>query len=345
MIFTNEPLHGGDFKKQFMARLNGADELTVAVGYFGARLVDDLTPKLVAVSKRGRCRLLFGMVFHGGLTPAQKKTLETLDEKLRQGVTGSGVFISVKPYHGKIYQIDNDFFLGSSNFSVEGFKTRWEATVAVSDSGVKIATRNYLDFLFSQKTTVDLNQVQLNQKQKSAPQRPSKYLKDYVCNQPLPGPVMGSMNIKLRVDNQTASSLNLYFEEGRITKETGLYKPRPWYEVEITARAEERKNSLYPPSAPVKGGKSRTGWFYAYIQEKSKIYKLHMKISSAGGKAIMTSRESGGRETLGRYIKGKLEASGILQRGEMITSDTLAAYGRDYITLRKIDDKNYILEF
>ena len=70
-----------------------------------------------------------------------------------------------------------------------------------------------------------------------------------------------------------------------------------------------------------------------------------MEVCSAGGKAIMSSRESGGRETLGRFIKGRLEAAGVLQRGGLITSDTLAAYGRDSITLQKIDDKNYILEF
>jgi hypothetical protein len=347
MIYTNEKTHGGDFKKQFVSRLNAADDLTVAAGYFGTKLVEDLTHKLTAVANRGRCRLLFGMVFHGGLSPDQKKALVTLDSNLRQasGRQGSGVFISVKPYHGKIYQIDDAIFLGSSNFSVEGFKTRWEATSALTDPSVKTATRKYLDFLFSQKTTVDLGQVKLNKKQRTAPQKPSRFLKDYEFHQPLPGPVVGSIDIKLRVDVQPASSLNLYFEPGRKTSRTGLYQPRPWYEVEVTTSAADRRDPLFPPTAPVPGSKSRKGSFYAYITEKGQIYRVRMEICSDGGKALMTSRESGGRETLGRYIKGKLEAAGVLQHGELITSDTLAAYGRDYITLRKIDNRNYILEF
>ncbi len=348
MLFTNDIKHGGEFKKQFVSRLHAAGDLTVAAGYFGTKLVEDLTPKLTAVALRGRCRLLFGMVFHGGLTPDQKKALVALDTKLRQASAGkgSGVFISVKPYHGKIYQIDDDIFLGSSNFSMEGFKTRWEATSALTDPTVKSATRKYLNFLFSEKTTVALSQVKLIRKKRTAPPKPSRYLNDYRYNQPLPGAVIGSMDIKLRVDVQPASSLNLYFEPGRKTGRTGTYKPRPWYEVEVTARAKEIKNPLYPPSNLIKkGSKSRRGWFYVYIQENGIYYRLKMEVCSAGGKAIMSSRESGGRETLGRFIKGRLEAAGVLQRGGLITSDTLAAYGRDSITLQKIDDKNYILEF
>ena len=70
-----------------------------------------------------------------------------------------------------------------------------------------------------------------------------------------------------------------------------------------------------------------------------------MNVASDLGKAIMTGEESGGRETLGRIIKGKLEDSKVLRYGERITSQTLEDYGQDYIKLTKIDDDNYILEF
>ena len=51
------------------------------------------------------------------------------------------------------------------------------------------------------------------------------------------------------------------------------------------------------------------------------------------------------REILGEYIKGKLEREGHLERLETITLDTLRNYGRDYISLKKIKDKTYYLEF
>ena len=51
------------------------------------------------------------------------------------------------------------------------------------------------------------------------------------------------------------------------------------------------------------------------------------------------------REILGEYIKGKLEREGHLERLETITIDTLRNYGRDYISLKKIKDKTYYLEF
>ena len=51
------------------------------------------------------------------------------------------------------------------------------------------------------------------------------------------------------------------------------------------------------------------------------------------------------REILGEYIKGKLEREGHLERLETITIDTLRNYGQDYISLKKIKDKTYYLEF
>ena len=67
-----------------------------------------------------------------------------------------------------------------------------------------------------------------------------------------------------------------------------------------------------------------------------------MITASAGYKAITTK---GNREILGEYIKGKLEREGCLERLETITIDTLRNYGRDYISLKKIKNKSYYLEF
>ena len=131
------------------------------------------------------------------------------------------------------------------------------------------------------------------------------------------------MDIKLRVDNQPASSLNLYFDKGRKTK-NGLYTPRPWYEVELTASAVEYRNPFYPKSEKrEEGKKSRQGSFNVYIKEGEDFYMLKMKVASDNGKAIMSSSENGGRQTLGSYIKGKLESAGVLKFGERITSDVL----------------------
>jgi len=59
-------------------------------------------------------------------------------------------------------------------------------------------------------------------------------------------------------------------------------------------------------------------------------------------KAIATYNE---RHIFGEFIKGKLEKNGCLNKYERITSTTLEMYGKDYIELKKISDKEYILEF
>ena len=345
MIFTNNKKHGGTFRTQFMDRVKKAKKLTIATGYFGADLVREVESKLVAISKRGECRILLGMVFHGGVSEKQRKCIAGLDSKLRAINPDNGVYISRKDYHGKIYQIDEEVYIGSSNFSKEGFDTRWECTATINDSQSVAETTDYLDFLFSQKTTAKLRDVQLNTKAKVGKIKPSKQLTDYIVKALPAGEIVSQQNITLRVDRQPASSLNLYFDKGRKNK-NGLYAPRPWYEIEITASAKDRSDPCYPHSKlKVTGKKSREGTFNAYIEEGSSVYMLKMKVASDNGKALMTGKASGGRETLGRYIKGKLENANVLKHGERITSDVLEAYGRDYITLKKIDDENYILEF
>ena len=59
---------------------------------------------------------------------------------------------------------------------------------------------------------------------------------------------LSETKIRLRVDEQPRSSLNLYFEKGRKNPKTGKYSPRPWYEVEITSEKNERTKD-YPKGA------------------------------------------------------------------------------------------------
>lgn len=345
MIFTNEKVHGGSFKAKFSNRLKRANNLTIATGYFGTDLIHELESMIVDVSKKGRCRILLGMVFHGGITEKQKKCLAELDSKLREINPSNGIYISRKDYHGKVYQIDDEIFVGSSNFSRSGFESRWECTAQINDESTQKETVRYLNFLFSQKTTERFSDVEFFSRSKPVSLRASKFLKDYKVSALPSGSIVDQMDIELRVDSQPASSLNLFFDIGR-KNPNGLYAPRPWYEIEITASAVDIRNTCYPKSELVhEEGKSRKGKFFAYIEDAGLFYRLEMKVASANGKALMTSRACGGRETLGRYIKGKLEDKGLLKKGDQITSETLEEYGRNFIRFKKVDDKNYILEF
>jgi hypothetical protein len=352
-IFTNHKDYGGTFLKEFESNLRTSDNLTIASGYIGATTIEDLEDSLISLAKRGKCKILIGMIYHGGVTSKQNKALTALDNKLRAISKDNGVYISRQQYHGKIYEFKSNqntrLYSGSSNFSKEGFSSRLECTTPIIDTDTKINVSSYLHHLFTLETTILLKDAELRiHRKKKTRTKASKELSDYEVSAmefPDISNALGTCNIKLRVDSQPRSSFNLYFDKGRKNSH-GKYAPRPWYEVEITTTADEISSPYYPTSKLREAGKkARKGSFNAFIQYEDKYYKIKMVVHADNGKNISSDRESGGRETLGRIIKGKLENSGLLSEGEVITSDILDAYGRDYIMLIKISDNSYILDF
>lgn len=355
-LFTNSPdVAGHNFKREFKSKITNSKELIIASGYFGVSSITEHQSDIVNLSKFGICKILVGMVFHGGLTKKQKEVLIKLDDRLRKINSSNGVYISIKPYHGKIYffrsKTDDteSLYLGSSNFSEEGFASRHECTALIQHEQTKDDVTNYLAHLFNTKIAKPLGQVELRVKTTTATAPASKLLEDYkisAIEYPDAAKSLGVCYITLRVDDQPNSSLNLYFDKGRKNPKTGLYAPRPWYEIEITSSKTDRESPFYPKSRLIKqDSKARKGTFTAYAKDDENFYKFTMGVYSDNGKAISTLDESGGRTTLGMFIKGKLERCGLLSIGERITSDTLLEYGKNTIDFIKISDDVYILDF
>jgi len=209
---------------------------------------------------------------------------------------------------------------------------------------------DYLANLFDKRLAKRIEDVELRKKVGGDGVRPSKLLKDYEIDEkdyPDIEKSIGVCPIKLRVDEQPQSGLNLYFSKGR-KNQKNQYATRPWYEVEIGTEKKDRDNEFYPVTeinAKKDGGKSREGSFEAYANDDGKFYKFKMRVSADFGKNIASSNESGGRETLGKFIKGKLEKRGLINEGDVITSETLMDYGNDTLELHKISDSAYILNF
>jgi len=171
-------------------------------------------------------------------------------------------------------------------------------------------------------------------------------LQKFLINQsdyPSEDDVLGVCEIKLRVNSQPRSSLNLSFGAGRMNQ-TGRYQSRPWFEVELSASVNEIKSEFYPKSEFISPNrKTKKGRFISYIKYQHNYYRLEMKVHADNGKNI--SSVSGGREALGQIIKGKLVNSNSLKPGELITSETLMNYGRDIVELHKLSDDSYVLKF
>ena len=349
-LITNDSSFGGKFIAQFRDELSLSSGLVIASGYFGAATISELESSLVKIGSKGICKILLGMVYFGGVSKKQLNALTDLDIKLRSANPQNGVFITKKEYHGKVYKFigpekDSKIYVGSSNFSPNGFEYRRECNLVVEDPKLKDNISKYLEFLFNDKDTHNLDEVELSRKSRKKSANIGNLEEFLIKSSEYPDAekIIGSCGIKLRVDEQPISSLNLFFGKGR-KDSNGRYQPRPWYEIELSANKNEINHEFYPDSRKKSQDKnSKEGDFIAYAKNNGKFYKFEMKVHGDYGKNI--SSHSGGRSTLGRLLKGKLEQKGLLSIGERVSSETLHEYGNDTVRLHKLQGDRYILDF
>jgi len=357
-LFTNSKYSGNNFEEEFKSSLKYASHLEVASGYFSYELLNELKPDFLKIASLGSCKLLFGMIYRERGSKKQIDCLINLNRELRKINSESGVYITIENYHGKIFRfLSNNYgekiYIGSSNLSYSGFGTNKEFNLEIKDEQDKRNIRTFLEYLFHEKETnkkigFPLEDIELRQKNdKEDKETGENSLKNFEITKdsfPLKRIDLPKMKIKHRPQKQPKSSLNLYFGKGRKVKRDGrdLWTPRGWFEVEITSQKNEQLNNIYP-----KDDTKEFEWT-AYIKDnvegKEKYYKIPM-ISCSGKegspKAIQSKND---RHILGALIKGKMERSGALRKYELITQETLASYGRDYIELHKINSKEYFME-
>ena len=282
------------------------------------------------------------MIYHEGVGKEQKRVLLDLHRDLRNINSDSGVYVSLTPYHGKVYRFYSDaeesIYVGSSNFSASGFYTNSEFNAKLEDPLTKSEVVGFLRYAFntSNNFVAPLDKVELLVKStkvgSSVTNAARNTLEQFrIKKSDFPSmPALSSTVIKLRVDQQPNSSLNLFFDRGRKTS-GGIYTPRPWFEVEVTTtKAERNQNADYPK-----------GEFVAYVKDRG-YFKIPMITASDGFKAIASR---GNRAILGEFIKGKLQRLGFLQLYERVTAETLMEYGNDTFILEKIADKEYYMKF
>lgn len=338
-VFSNLQQHGGNFEDEFKRNITTCNSLVIASGYFGVSVLEKYKSSLLQVAERGSCKILVGMVFHEGVSASQKRALEQLHSDLCQASVDSGVYITLRNYHGKIYKFtdgeEESIYVGSSNFSDSGFRTNYEFNTLVQEVETRQQVNAFIKFIFSDRCDFvqPLHMVELVVKGTKTKIEKQEYenlqsMEIGADDYPISSPT-NFITIQLRPDAQPNSSLNLCFEAGRKSK--GKYAPRPWYEVEITSIKSERAQQGFP-----------RGEFTAYIKDENRFYRIPMITASDDFKAL-TSK--GNRSILGMVIKDKLERVGALKRGERITSETLVDYGNDTITLKMVSEKNYLFEF
>jgi hypothetical protein len=116
----------------------------------------------------------------------------------------------------------------------------------------------------------------------------------------------------------------------------GYEIPRSWYEVELIVPKQITESSEYP-----KADSDGEGGVFQVITDDGWSFKC--KVSGDFSKNL---RSEGDLKILGKWIKGRLENSGALNPGDIVTNKTFEIYGRSYMTLSKIDgDDRWLLDF
>lgn len=340
-MFTNVKNHGGEIGNMLKPKFRNAQAIQVASGYVSYDVLSQYQPHFNRVASSGnRARLLLGMAFYEGLNKKCLDLARNLSQNLQQYQNGSGVFVSFyRKYHGKVFSFDYgqsiEYLVGSANFSRSGLAGNIECTVPVTDTNTKQNLSQFLDFLFDANNAVSI--LKANIISRGSPQYLNTVSTSFLQNLQTYNPATINqvqhplLEVPLDSPAKTPrSNFNVYFGKGRKDSNTGFVRPRPWYEVEIIARAKVRSSPLYP-----------IGDFTAYTDDG---YIIPMKTSSLSSQ-YKNIRSRDGLQVFGEWIKGKLQRSGALQPLTPVTPGTLNIYGKDKLILYKINQTDYYMEF
>ncbi len=347
-MYTNTEEHGGNFIDILDDNFKFATSISIATGYASYSVIESYFDDFVTNARLGgKSRLLLGMAFSEGLNPKAREVAQKLNSELLAFKNGSGVYLSRYRFHGKIYSFEHkemsNVFVGSSNFSVSGTKSNIECMVPLLIDSEKKKVSNFLDDLFSggkPALSVTIDKINVRSKTEAligfSDQEKWDQLKKYDPKEKLEE-IQRNDYPKVIIDlKRTAimpkSSLNVFFGKGRErtdkSKQTTI-TPRKWYEIEIVCiRSFVDSNEAYP-----------IGEFTAYTDDG---YIIPMNTNGDNSKNLRSKNDL---IIFGRWLKGKLEKKGVLEKYEPVTVDTLEEYGNDKLVLYKLKEGEYYMSF
>lgn len=323
MLITNET-HATDFRTAFEANLEGSNSIKIASGYFGASEIVNYGDALCDIARDGgSVELIHGMGGAEGIRKNLYGKLRDLDDMLRATDARNRIFVHKTHYHGKMYITSNrdsaKVLIGSSNFSSSGFGRNLELNHCHTDQGTCVEANLLFDRLRSNSILIDKfllpDRTKISKKASKFPAF------DPTILQGVP-----DASVAVRVTER--SNLNLFLSTGRINRITGVYSPRPFYEVELTIGKDD-----LPNVRPYLPNQIEPAEFRAVTDEGTTFsVKFKRKTSKRGETKTLhqTSIDfmSSPRDELGQYMKQKLMRKGILNFGEPITEDVLIDHGK-----------------
>ncbi|MBF0541398.1 MAG: NgoFVII family restriction endonuclease [Nitrospirae bacterium] len=316
-----------------------ADGLRIASGYISADALTELK-KLIEMNEKSYLELVIGMHGFDGFTRSQYEAAEYLDSYLRFKNAGGVRIATVFKFHGKVCSflkntIPFAAIIGSSNLnSIFDNLNIYEVDLLLREKETVLEVDTFLSDL-SEKACVFFKDWKLkgfiegkNTLMEGLEGVEKMQREEF--DEIWPHKIDVSFKIPIKSDDALRSNLNVFFGKGRVDQR-GFIKPRHWYEVEVIVPNSITRDSSYPQAGRIITVITDDGW------------KFRCKISGDYSKNF---RSHDDLKTLGRWFKGRLENSGAMKVGEMVTKETLRRYGRDNFELIASDDPDvWLLDF
>ncbi len=335
LIYDND-----SFSEAFENLLLRSDQMKIASGYISEESLMELKSILDFYKNEDKakfCDLTIGMQHREGFTRPQYEATKNLAEFLDEFGLGAVRLCTAFKFHGKIYSFykKNAPFasiMGSSNLSNMLESNQWEVDYIFKDHATlkelnglhndltKKATKRFLDLPIPEKF---IENHDLLQGRTGVEKLTKSDLESYQSQQ-------HGVRFEIPLKAEAKSNLNVYFGKGRLSPNQAI-RPRPWYEVEVIVPKSITSLKGYPHLGDVFNVITDDGW------------KFKCKISGQNSKNL---RSEDDLKTLGRWIKGRLEATGILKVGQPITEQMLQKYGRSNLILSETKNpETWLLDF
>lgn len=335
------------FQDHFTMSFKDSDEINIAVGYASKASIKELIGLVSKYPTKKIC-LILGMYYIEGIPEGLYHEAIKLHNLLQEHNTGEVRLIRPLKYHGKIYIFSQNqnykvAYIGSHNLGAikaEASNLRQYEISALTEKQEEIQElANFFDILKTAKCSLPItaitdmeiireeNRALIDQEfvEKITPEDVVAY-KNHLT------PISFEIPLKVPANKDDSkmkgSNINVCYASGR---------KRVWWEIEIVVAKEIRDMVGYPEYQKPFLAVTDDGW------------KFQVWTCGQNNKNLYSKDDL---KIMGRWIKGRLVASGLVEpvnnidhdinQDGVITKDMLQKYGRNTISLTKTDLKTTI---
>lgn len=338
-----------NFRDTWKENIKKSDEVFICTGYVSNDAVAE-TRNLIELNPQNlRVNLCVGMAKFDGLSRSQIQSLRELARELKSRDAGGVWITKAFPFHGKVIVFCDSgkpfaSTIGSSNFSgISPGAHQYECDVLLRDQDrtevllrfsrelIELASVPFDDSVEIRETSEKFRALDNCDGVEVVDLAELRKVEEKLAR----SRVRYEMPLRAGSDVQK-SNLNVFFSGPRQNSNRTFGIPRPWYEIEVQPKREWFR------SCPDFPGPQED---FVVVTDDGHSFKVVSSLDRTwNGQKNFRSKDD--LQILGRWLKGRLEAAGVLIPGNPILESTLTEYGRSTIGFTKIpNDHRWFMDF